>query len=163
MKKLKTFDELNEAQISEKFRFTGTCDGPLCEIIPSLEKIGDMASHQESPQDLLKMQAETNKILKMINLAIKANIESHKEGEIDWDKAPKAPVFVLNLSNKYPQHEKAYHDLWYKAVNRMADKFSYGGAVAIFKTYAKRPENNLMLEDHDYGDAPLTEEQIDSI
>ncbi len=147
MKRIKLYENF----VNEKFKFAGTCDGPLCAIIPSLEKIGDLAFKQDTPQDLLKMQAETNKILKMINDEIKATINSHSEDGIDWEKAPLAPVFILNLAKKYPQHEQAYHDLWYKAVNRMAEKFSYGGAIAIFKTYCKREEHKLMLEEHDYG------------
>lgn len=146
MKRIKTYAELNE-----KFKFSGTCDGPLCAIIPSLEKLGDLVDHQDTPQDLLKMQSETNKILAMINAEIKATINTNSEDGIDWENAPIAPVFILNLVKKYPQHEKEYHDLWYKAVKRMEEKFSYGGAINIFKAYAKRPENNLMLEDHDYG------------
>jgi hypothetical protein len=157
MKRLKSFDELNE-----KFKFTGTCDGPLCAIIPSLEKLGDLVDHQDTPQDLLKMQAETNKILKMINDEIKATINARPHDGVDWTKAPLAPVFILNLVKKYPQDEEKYHAAWFKAVTRMADKFSYGGAINIFKAYAKRDEFQLMLEDHDY-DNDLSEEQINDM
>ena len=170
---LKNFDDfsknivVNESElfesdaVNEKFRFTGgSCTSPLCgTVIPSLEKIGNLVADQQTTDDLIEIQAETNKVLKMIGDAIRAATPRRAETtELDWTVKPLAPVFILNLKQRYPQNEEKYHELWYRAVARMGDKFSYGGAINIFKTYCKR--ENLLLEDHDYGDEPLTEEQI---
>jgi hypothetical protein len=138
------------------------CSSSLCtEVMPGLAVISDMVLEYtpESPATfLIKIQSEINKVQKIVTETIRS-LSQHKEEEIDWEVAPKAPVFILNLAQRYPQNEKTYHDLWYKAANRQP-VFSYGGAIAIFKTYAKRAE--LMLEDHEY-DNELTEEQINSL
>lgn len=144
-------------KLFEKFKFSGSCSNDLCDLIPSLTNIGDLISTYSTSQDLIKIQTEMNKVNKVITDKIRAS-SSHSE-EIDWDRAPKAPVFVLNLAQRYPQNEKKYHDLWYKAAERQPT-FTYGGAINIFKTYCKREE--LLLEDHDY-DNDLSEEEIDSL
>lgn len=147
MKKIHLF----ESFVNEKFKFSGSCTSPLCgTFIPKLEKVGDLVQNQQTSQDLIKIQKEINDLMKMINTEIRDSAGSANAEELDWKKAPVAPVFILNLKDKYPQDEKKYYDLWYKAANRL-EKFSYGGAIAIFKTYAKREETKVMLEEHDYG------------
>jgi hypothetical protein len=154
MKKVKLF----EGFLNEKFRFSGTCSNELCTLIPSLEKIGDLISTYSESHDLIKIQAETSKFQKEIQDRIRTSAAGATD-ELDWDRGPKAPIFVLNLKQRYPQHEAKYYELWYKAAERQP-VFSYGGAIAIFKTYCKR--ENLLLEDHDY-DNELTEEQINTL
>lgn len=150
MKRLKLYENFLE----EKFKFSGGCSNDLCgTLIPSLEKIGDLVSAYSTTQDLVKIQGELNKAQKIVTDKIRTETSNPKD-EIDWDKAPKAPVFVLTLAQRYPQNEKKYHDLWYKAAERQP-VFSYGGAIAIFKTYCKREE--LLLEDHDYGMEEISE------
>lgn len=128
-----------------------SCSSSLCtEVMPGLQNISDMVIEYtpESPSSfLVKIQGEVNKIQKIITETIRG-LSQHQEGDIDWEKAPKAPIFVLTLAQRYPQTEKKYHDLWYKAAERQP-VFSYGGAIAIFKTYCKRED--LVLEEHDYG------------
>lgn len=158
MKKVKLFEGFLEEKQSGP-----ACSSSLCtSIMPGLVNVGDLVSHYtpESPAtDLVKIQSEVNKIQKAITQAIRDLATAGSTEELDWERAPKAPVFVLNLKNRYPHKEADYHRLWYKAAERQP-VFSYGGAIAIFKTYAKRED--LLLEDHDY-DNELTEEQINNL
>ena len=125
------------------------CASELCGIMmPAVNKITDLISHYAVPQDLIKLQAEVTKMQKLIADTIRSSARSAETEELDWQRAPLAPVFVLNLKQRYPQNEKRYYDLWYKAAERLPT-FNYGGAINIFKTYCKREE--LVLEDHDYG------------
>ena len=124
------------------------CASELCGIMmPTVNKITDLISHYSVPQDLIKLQAEVNKMQKLIADTIRSARSTETE-KLDWNKAPLAPVFVLTLKQRYPQNEKRYYELWYKAADRLPT-FNYGGAINIFKTYCKREE--LMLEEHDYG------------
>jgi hypothetical protein len=152
MNKIKTFGGF----LNEKFKFSGSCSSDLCQtMIPILTSVGDLVGeYQQGQADLLKIQQELHRASKVITDKIRSET-THKE-ELDWDAEPKAPVFVLTLKQRYPQNEEAYHSLWYKAANRL-DKFNYGCAIAIFKTYCKR--ENLLLEEHDYGhDEKIDEE-----
>jgi hypothetical protein len=125
------------------------CASELCGILmPTVNKITELISHYAVPQDLIKLQTEINKMQKLVSDTIRSSARGAETAELDWDRAPKAPIFVLTLKQRYPQNEERYYNLWYKAAERLPT-FSYGGAIAIFKTYCKREE--LMLEDHEYG------------
>ena len=116
-------------------------------LLPELEKVMELVKHYaDKVGDLIKIQSEVNKIQRAVTDAIREG--SPVTTEVDWDSIPKAPIFVLNLKNKYPHLEAKYYELWVKAAHRQP-VFNYGGAIQIFKTYCKREE--LMLEDHDYG------------
>lgn len=137
------------------------CSSRLCNIVmPTITNITELVNNYSQPSELTKLQTEATKLLKLINDTIRSGRSGTAAAtELDWEVAPKAPIFVLNLKQIYPQNEEKYYELWYKAAKRLPT-FNYGGAIAIFKTYAKREE--LMLEDHDY-DNELTEDQINNL
>lgn len=128
----------------------GECASELCGIMmPTVQKISEIIERYSTPQDLIKLQAEVSKMQKLVADTIRSSAAAGGNAEeLDWDRAPKAPIFVLNLKQRYPQNEAKYYRLWYRAAERLAT-FSYGGAIQIFKTYCKRED--LMLEEHDYG------------
>ena len=130
------------------------CASELCGMLmPTVDKITNLISHYSIPQDLIKLQAEIAKLQKTVADTIRNSAKGATE-ELNWDRAPLAPIFVLNLKQRYPQNEARYYALWYKAAERLPS-FNYGGAIQIFKTYCKRED--LMLEEHDYGYDESTE------
>jgi hypothetical protein len=154
MKHVKRFEQINEAKSSP-----ASCTNDLCmTVMPSMNSVIDMLSHYTGiPEELVKIQTELNKAAKMVTDVLRSATST--TDKLDWDVKPLAPVFILNLKNKYPQKETKYHELWYKAANRNPE-FNYGASINIFKAYAKREE--LMLEDHDYN-FELTEEEINNL
>ena len=158
--------KLFEGFLSEK-KFTipapNSCASELCNIMmPSINKVTELVTTYTVPAELIKIQSEVNKMQKLVTDLIRSGSSSTRTEELDWERAPKAPIFVLNLKQRYPQNEAKYYELWYKAAERQP-VFSYGGAIAIFKTYAKREE--LMLEEHDYDNEynELTEEASENL
>lgn len=138
--------KLFEFQVSELITTKAT--------VKQIEKLLTDYSRTGKIETLLAAQENIHKVEQTVAAAIKSVRPVAAEGddaEMDWDKAPKAPVFVLNLAKRYPQNEAKYYKLWYKAVDRSTEggkAFNYGAGINIFRAYAKREQ--LQLEGVDF-------------
>lgn len=115
----------------------------LNHLLIEIQEVLDEYDSKQSSSTLV----ELNKLAVKFQTAVADALRGTLPPSDDVTDVPKAPIFVINLGKKYPDQKGAYDRLWAKASKRLPT-FSYGGAISIFKTYAKR--ENLMLEAEEF-------------
>jgi hypothetical protein len=115
----------------------------LNHLLIEIQEVLDEYDSKQSSSTLV----ELNKLAVKFQAAVADTLRGTLPPSDDVTDVPKAPIFVINLGKKYPDQKGAYDRLWAKAAKRLPT-FSYGGAISIFKTYAKR--ENLMLEAEEF-------------